>query len=215
MDLSFFIFELIVLVFSVMVHEVAHGFMAEKLGDPTARDAGRLTFNPIKHIDLFGSVLLPLLLYFSGSQILLGWAKPVPYNPYNLRDRKYGPLKVALIGPVANLILFLVFGLLARLGAGAFSPYLVVLFGFIALMNVNLAVFNLIPIPPLDGSKILTLILPPRYAMMVERIGMSGILFIFLFLYLFAWIIPLVSLNVFYWVSGSGVLQIMNRFLGG
>ncbi|MEK7076964.1 MAG: site-2 protease family protein, partial [Patescibacteria group bacterium] len=106
--MEIFIFQLLVLVFSVMIHEISHGYMAERLGDPTARLAGRLTLNPLKHLDPFGSVLLPFLLYYFGSPVLLGWAKPVPYNPYNLhKDYQHGPLKVALAGPLSNIGLFI------------------------------------------------------------------------------------------------------------
>lgn len=179
------IFSIIVLIFSAIVHEVAHGYAAERLGDSTARLAGRLTFNPLPHIDFWGSIMIPGILILSGSPMVFGWAKPVPYNPNNLhRDYRYGPLKVALAGPGSNILLFLLFGILIRFGQGIFSPALLLLFSLIALINIILALFNLIPIPPLDGSKILT-ILSPRYEMEIERIGMFGILFVVLLIFYF------------------------------
>ncbi|NCN22436.1 site-2 protease family protein, partial [Candidatus Falkowbacteria bacterium] len=142
------IFLIIVLVMSAVFHEYMHGYAAFKLGDPTAKNAGRLTFNPIKHLDLFGSIIVPLMLIISGSSFLFAWAKPVPYNPYNLRDRKYGDAKVAVAGPLANLAIALIFGLIWR-----FMPFINITFsGFIAMIiyiNLVLMVFNLIPIPPL------------------------------------------------------------------
>ena len=105
MDIIVTIFSLVILIFSVIIHELAHGYTAYSLGDPTAKYAGRLTLNPLKHLDLFGSILLPLLLFISGSSILIGWAKPVPVNHYNFKDQKWGPLKVAFAGPLSNIIL--------------------------------------------------------------------------------------------------------------
>lgn len=204
-DLIFFIFPFIILIYSVIVHEIAHGYMAEYLGDPTARLAGRLTLNPIPHIDPFGSVLLPLLLTVTGSPVLLGWAKPVPYNPFLLvKDPRYGPLKVALAGPISNIFLFIVFGLLARFGLGFLDPNMIMFFGMIALLNIYLAVFNLVPIPPLDGSQLLQFVLPPRTLFMLQS-GGGGILLVFLFVFLFSGIISFVAGNLFFLVAGSGV----------
>lgn len=213
MDFTFLIFQLCVLIFSVMIHEVAHGFVAEKLGDDTARRAGRLTLNPISHLDFFGSLLLPFLLFITNSPVVLGWAKPVPYNPYQLhKDYKYGPLKVALAGPASNLLILLVLGLIARFGFGFLSPSLVSVFAFVAYLNVYLAVFNLLPIPPLDGSKLLP-ILFPRFAAQIERIGFMGIAFVFLFLFLFSSVISYISNHVFYLVAGPSVFGSMLNFL--
>lgn len=213
MDFEFLIFQLCVLIFSVMIHEVAHGFVAEKLGDDTARMAGRLTLNPLKHLDFFGSLLLPFLLFLTNSPVVLGWAKPVPYNPYKLhKDYKYGPLKVALAGPASNLILLLVFGFIARFGFEFFSPNLVSIFAFIAYLNVYLAVFNLLPIPPLDGSKLLPIIFP-RFAAQIERIGFMGIAFVFVFLMLFSSVISYISAHVFYFIAGPNVFNSMLNFL--
>src|SRR3989338_7007931 len=109
------IFYVVVLIYSVVIHEVSHGLMADSLGDPTAKNLGRLTLNPLKHIDMFGSVLLPLLLFIVRSPFIIGYAKPVPYDPTQLVDRKYGPAKVALAGPASNVVLALIFGLSLRL----------------------------------------------------------------------------------------------------
>jgi Zn-dependent protease len=152
------IFLIIVLVFSAVFHEYMHGYAAYRLGDLTAKNAGRLTFNPLKHLDWIGSFFLPLIMVLSGTSFIFAWAKPVPYNPFNLRDRKYGDAKVGLAGPLANFILALVFGLILR-----FAPIVSLSFsGFLSIIvyvNLMLMVFNLIPIPPLDGSKILSVFL--------------------------------------------------------
>jgi len=148
------IFYLIILLFSVVVHEVSHGAMADYLGDPTAKNAGRLSLNPLRHLDLFGSILLPisLLILTAGQGPIFGWAKPVPINPYNFRDKKWGNLKVALAGPLSNLLLALFFGFLLRI----FNPPIQFynFFSIVIILNLLLAIFNLIPIPPLDGSHI-------------------------------------------------------------
>ena len=205
MSFTGFIFYIIVLVFSVVIHEVSHGYVAKSLGDDTAEEAGRLTLNPIKHIDPFGSVILPLFMYFThlGG---LAWAKPVPYNPRKLfKDYKFGPLKVALAGPLSNIALVLIFALLARVLANVLNPVIIGLFGFIAYLNAFLAVFNLVPIPPLDGSKILPLILPSAWGARVERIGLEGIFLVFIFIYLFAPVVGTVATWLFLGVGGGQV----------
>lgn len=160
------------LALAVVLHEVAHGYAALYLGDPTAKYAGRLSLNPLAHIDLFGTVILPLLLLLSRTGIMLAWAKPVPVNYYNLRYGKYGPALVALAGPATNLVLVIIFGLLARFAPE--SSQLPMLFVIIALINATLMLFNLIPVPPLDGSKILYMFLErrPDVVMWMERYGM-------------------------------------------
>ncbi len=209
------IFKFIVLIFSIMIHEIAHGFMAEKLGDDTAKLAGRLTLNPLRHIDLFGSILLPLVLFLTHSPIMIGWAKPVPFNPFALKkDYRYGPLKVALAGPLSNVLILLVVGILARLGFGFFSPELIGLLGYIAFLNISLAVFNLIPIPPLDGSRILPLIFP-KLASQFERIGMAGILLVVVFLSFFSSVIVTIAAYIFVFVAGSNVFVTSLPYLSG
>jgi len=175
-------FSLIVLLFSIMIHEIAHGSVANSLGDPTAKYAGRLTLNPLKHIDIFGSILLPLLLVVTGSPFVVGWAKPVPINPYNFKDQKWGEVKVSLAGPLSNFLLAIFFGLLMR-----FVPLpasIVQLFSIIILYNLLLGIFNLVPIPPLDGSHILFKFFPRSWStakIMLERYGFFILLIFIMF----------------------------------
>lgn len=145
--------QLLGLLIGVIFHEVAHGYVALRLGDPTAKYAGRLSLNPLKHVDMWGSLLVPALLLIAQSPFVIGWAKPVPVNFYNLRDQRWGPLLVALAGPATNLLLLIFFSVVARLSpAGTALPFL---FVSMALVSGALMMFNLIPIPPLDGSKVL------------------------------------------------------------
>lgn len=154
-------FYIVVILFSVTIHEISHGLMANSLGDPTAKNLGRLSLNPIKHIDPFGSVLLPFIMYFTVG-FAFGYAKPVPYNPNNLVDRKYGPAKVAIAGPLSNISLALLFGAILRLVPDTvISPLVFGLFSQIVILNLVLAIFNLFPIPPLDGHWLLMTFLPP------------------------------------------------------
>ncbi len=163
------IFTVVVLAFSAILHEVAHGYMANWLGDPTARLAGRLTLNPLKHIDPMGSLILPALLVISHSPVLIGYAKPVPYNPYNLHG-KYDEALVAGAGPATNILLALIFGLVIRFFGADMSDTALSAFAIIAYVNMLLALFNLIPIPPLDGSKVLSAILPRGLAHSYDRL---------------------------------------------
>ena len=149
------ILSVAVLIISASLHEAAHGYAALWLGDPTAKLAGRLTMNPLRHLDPLGSVLVPAILAMLGSPILFGWAKPVPYNPYNLTNRRWGEALVAVAGPLSNILLAGVFAIAFRIGAMSLSPALATFFGVVVLVNLALAAFNLMPIPPLDGSKIL------------------------------------------------------------
>lgn len=162
---------MLALAIAIILHEVMHGYVALQLGDPTAKYAGRLTLNPLKHIDLWGTILIPLFLIISGTGFVFGWAKPVPVNYFNLRYGKWGPVIVALAGPAMNLILLVVFGLAARFSpVGTSLPFL---FTTVSLVNAVLMLFNLIPIPPLDGSKILYLFLDnrPDVIQFLERYG--------------------------------------------
>ena len=163
MDILLTIFSLIILLFSIMLHEVAHGTVAYHLGDPTAKYEGRLTMNPLKHLDPFGSIILPLLLLLLtfGRGPIFGWAKPVPINPYNFSDQKWGNLKVAVAGPLMNFIVALLFSLFCRITI--FPQGMLVIFSLIAIYNFAWGIFNLIPIPPLDGSWILFSFLPEKY----------------------------------------------------
>lgn len=159
---------------AIILHEVAHGLAALKLGDPTAKYAGRLTLNPIKHIDLWGTIIVPLLLLPTG--FVFGWAKPVPVNYYNLRKGKYGPFLVALAGPAMNLLMMALFGFMVRLAPA--NTALPMLLYNVALVNGVLMLFNLIPIPPLDGSKVLYIFLEhrPDVIQWMERYGLFMLL---------------------------------------
>ena len=158
------IFSLIVLYFSTAIHEIAHGSIAFLLGDPTAKEEGRLTLNPLRHLDPFGSVILPAILFFltQGQGPIFGWAKPVPINPYNFYDRKWGLLKVSIAGPATNFLLALIFGFLIRFLSLPY--YLAILFGLIAIYNFAWGIFNLVPIFPLDGFYIFFALLPERFS---------------------------------------------------
>ncbi len=176
------LFFLATILISAIFHEFSHGAMANYLGDPTAKNAGRLTLNPIPHIDPIGTILLPGLLLLSGSPFLFGWAKPVPYNPYNLRYQKWGQALVGAAGPLTNILIALVFSLIIRFTPGL-NENLLIFFGIIVFANLILAIFNFIPIPPLDGSRLLFSALPPsmlRYQYMLERYG-----FVILLLFIF------------------------------
>jgi Zn-dependent protease len=214
------IFFIVALIFSAILHEYAHGWVAYKLGDNTAKDAGRLTLNPIAHIDPIGSVLLPLMLILSSSRFFIAWAKPVPYNPYNLRDQKYGDLKVALGGPGTNLAIALFFGLLARamplaaelkyqlaislisgdnsnllsLMHGSLATAIFVLASIICFVNLMLMLFNLVPIPPLDGSKVLYTFLPYRWQTMWHQFESYSFIVLLVLVYLgvFSFILPVI-----------------------
>ena len=176
------LFSIIILVLSAAIHEYMHAWMADRLGDNTARDAGRLTINPLAHLDWFGSIFLPLLLVLSNSPFVFGYAKPVPFNPYNLRDGKWGPAKVAFAGPLGNFILALGFGLLLRFFPIA-DVQLASFISYIVIINLILMVFNLVPIPPLDGSKIIIPFLPYAWQekyWRLEPYGMALVIFFML-----------------------------------
>jgi Zn-dependent protease len=177
------IFQLIILLFSVIIHEVFHGLAALHLGDDTAERMGRLTLNPIKHLDPIGSVLLPLMLVIMNTGFIFGWAKPVPYNPLKLKDPRRDTALLAFSGPLANFSLALFFGLITRviLITSSFIsllPYLM----FIVWINLILGIFNLMPIPPLDGSKILFYFFPSReLEMILSQYGIIILLFFIMF----------------------------------
>ena len=200
------LFKVIALLYSVVIHEVSHGAMANALGDSTAKDAGRLSLNPLKHIDMFGSIVLPLLLFLAGSPFLVGYAKPVPYDPMRLNDRKYGPVKVAMAGPLANVILAILFGLTLRFMPDVFSSSLVPqLFSFIVVLNLFLALFNLMPIPPLDGHWLLMTFLPPRFNVIKVFLYKYSLILLFAFiLFIFPLLLPLVA-GAFKLITGVGM----------
>ncbi|MEY2985898.1 MAG: hypothetical protein RJB24_127 [Candidatus Parcubacteria bacterium] len=188
MDATLVIFQIIILVFAVIIHEVSHGVVALSLGDPTAKLSGRLTLNPIPHIDIYGSIILPLLMGLaSGGAFVFGYAKPVPFNPYLLKDQKWAPALVALAGPASNLVLAILLGIFYRI-ATIFTDIpaeVGQLFAIAVVINIVLAVFNSVPIPPLDGSKIVAPLLPDKFVRsefyaVLEQQGM-WIVLIFIF----------------------------------
>lgn len=205
-----YLFLIIILIFSIVIHEVSHGAMANYLGDPTAKEAGRLTLNPIRHLDPIGSIFLPLILILMKSPFLIGWAKPVPINPDNFRDQRWDPTKVAIAGPGSNFILALIFGIFSRflpieegIKIGIITSFfgrdletlsyllqnnpfaqVFLIFSFIVFINILLAIFNLIPIPPLDGSHLLFSFLPSSLEDLKIFLQQYGMFIFLLFLFL-------------------------------
>lgn len=212
------IFQLVVLLMSVVIHEFSHGWVAYKLGDPTAKYYGRLTLNPLKHLDLVGSFIVPLIMFFFvrlfGGGVIFGWAKPVPFNPYNLRDQRYGAAKVAAAGPGANLLIALIFGLFLRFGSLSLAEFnsqmlnLIHIFGFIVFVNVLLAIFNLIPVPPLDGSKLLFAFLPYKYENIKIGLERYGFLILLLFVFfILNWVFLYIILPLSYLIVGQAMFN--------
>ena len=201
------LFYFIVLIISIMIHEVAHGLIAEQEGDPTARLLGRITLNPLKHIDWIGSVLLPLLLILSGTNLLIGWAKPVPYNPNLLQRGKKSIALVASAGIIANIIIATFFGLVIRFGVlfKFATPALVTICTIIVLINIVLAMFNAIPLAPLDGFNILSAILPQRFHKTIDFIEKFSLPILLLFV-VFGWqfIAPL-GIKLYTLITGLGL----------
>ncbi|MCE9585548.1 site-2 protease family protein [Candidatus Nomurabacteria bacterium] len=211
MDTLFFI---IILIMSVVIHELCHGFMADFLGDRTARYAGRLTLNPLKHLDPFGSIILPGMLYLgslvTGHSFIFGWAKPVPYNPHNLKNEKWGGIAVASAGILANLSIACIFGILIHLapslGFPVYDPVNIDAFYKITieivLINISLALFNLVPIPPLDGSKILYPLLPGFLRPVTLLIEQYSLIALLVFVIFFSnYLYPVLSI-LFHGITG-------------
>ena len=202
------IYSLVILLISVIIHELAHGYVAYSLGDPTAKYAGRLTLNPLKHLDPFGSVILPLLLFIAGSPFLFGWAKPVPVNPYNFSDKKYGEIKVSVAGPASNLAVALVFGMILRFIPGVVllsSPGIQIALTVIVYTNIWLAIFNLIPIPPLDGSWILFSFLPNSMRNVEKFLRQYGIVILVLLILFGGFFWSSITAAVFQLITGHSL----------
>lgn len=196
------VFIIAIVIFSAVIHEVAHGFMAYKLGDHTAKLAGRLTLNPLKHLDPFGSLILPFFLSLLPGGIIFGWAKPVPYNPFNLKNPEKDSAKIALAGPLSNLFLALFFGIVVR-----FFPTLNFLpsdfvftfysfLTFVVIINISLAIFNLVPLPPLDGSKVAQFLIPDKFYKLkafFNENNLYGMLILLIFIFFgFSFLSPII-----------------------
>jgi Zn-dependent protease len=182
MDTVTSIFGILILIMSVVIHEVSHGYAALFFGDHTAEVAGRLTLNPLKHIDPIGSILVPGILILSGSPFPFGWARPVPYNERNLRNPRWGTLAVASAGILANFALAIVFGIVFRIAiaTGFATDGFAYIVSIIILANIGLGFFNLIPVPPLDGSKILFSLLPPSLRPVRNALERYGFVLVFI-----------------------------------
>lgn len=179
-----FIVTIIILIMSVVLHELAHGYAAELLGDPTPRLQGRLTVNPLKHLEFFGSFVVPLITSMAG--LAFGWAKPVQWNPYNVKNKRWGELIISIAGPLSNVLIAIVFGMTLRLFHEVLpTPFMQISY-YIVTINIVLAVFNLIPIPPLDGSKVFFAFLPPHLSYVRTWMEQYSIFF-FLFVVIFLW----------------------------
>jgi len=189
------IFYIAILIMSVVIHEVSHGYMAEYFGDKTARHAKRLTLNPLRHLDPFGSIILPALLVLSHAGFVVGWAKPVPYNPDNLRNKKWGTIAVASAGILANLFIAVLFGIILRLSfyfslPASFNSIV----SLIIIVNLALAIFNLVPIPPLDGSKIFFNLLPESMYHLIEFFERYSLILLVIFIVSFSdYLYPILS----------------------
>lgn len=198
------VFFLFIIIPSAIFHEYAHGWMANQLGDPTAKYAGRLTLNPVVHIDKWGTLIMPLLLLVvTQGSFLFAYAKPVPYNPYNLKNQKWGPAAVAVAGPISNFFLAFVFGQLMRyIPGGSLSTLLSV----VVYANVLLAVFNLLPIPPLDGSKLLYAVLPDSMWKVKQILEQYGFFILLAFIMVgFSWIHPIINFIYLFLIGGNGL----------
>jgi len=200
------LFTIVVLILSIIVHEVAHGYAAEALGDPTAKLAGRLTLNPVPHIDPIGSILIPAVMVLTNAGMLFGWAKPVPYNPHNLRNKRWGEAIVGIAGVATNILIAVVFAFLARLAFGAGEETFGGVLATVSLVNLFLGLFNLIPFPPLDGFTVLRGILPYRYAISMrhleERMWGGGIFTLVIFLLVFSYVLATPFYKFVLWVFG-------------
>ncbi|PIS16924.1 MAG: site-2 protease family protein [Candidatus Portnoybacteria bacterium CG_4_8_14_3_um_filter_44_10] len=197
------IFLYIVIIFSAIIHEYAHGLMAYQLGDPTAKYSGRLTLNPLSHIDPFGTVVLPLMLLWMGG-FFIGYAKPVPFNPLNFKNEKSGTALVGIAGPASNLLIALILGLFVRFfGNFGFLAAISPLLSFIVLINIWLALFNLLPLPPLDGSKIAIGLVPRSWEGFFFNLERMSFISLFVALALAMTVLPYIVPFIFKLIVGQ------------
>ncbi|HID93729.1 MAG TPA: site-2 protease family protein [bacterium (Candidatus Stahlbacteria)] len=199
-----FIIQLIILFFSIIVHEVSHGYVALIKGDPTAKYSGRLTLNPLPHIDVFGTIILPILLLVMRAGIIFGWAKPVPINPYNLGNPKKDMMWIGAAGPASNFGIAIVLSIFFRvIRTGLGYTFIDQFLMYAIAINILLAIFNLIPIPPLDGSRILEGVLPYEVQLSYKRIEPFGFLIIFpLLIILFPFVLLPIMRGLFFLLTG-------------
>lgn len=174
-DIQTLLIYIIPLTFAITLHEFAHGWVANQCGDATARMLGRLTLNPIKHIDPMGTILVPIVLYFTGSPFLFGWAKPVPINFNALKYPKRDMILVALAGPVSNFIMALLWSFAIMIALSLESQSLIEMAKFGVVINLVLGVFNLLPLPPLDGSRVVSALLPNNLAYYYHKLEAYGL----------------------------------------
>lgn len=203
-----YVISVVVLLFSIIVHEVAHGFVAYKRGDSTAKALGRLTLNPIPHIDILGSIILPLVLMLTGAPVF-GWAKPVPVNMYNLKNPKRDMIFVSLAGVTANFLLAVISGAIMFLIRAFFADVSImasvyVILQYTIVINIVLMIFNLIPIPPLDGSRVVLFLLPRELAQKYAKIERYGF-----------WIILILLMTNVLWKIIAPIANFLIRLLSG
>ncbi|MEK7184517.1 MAG: site-2 protease family protein [Patescibacteria group bacterium] len=184
MEIITFIFSLIILIMSVVIHELSHGYTADALGDPTPSIQGRLTLNPLKHLDFFGSFIVPVVTSMAG--FTFGWAKPIEWNPYNIKNKRLGELLISLAGPLSNFLIALVFAIVIRIFGDMLSVSFMKISYYVIVINIALAVFNMVPIPPLDGSKVFFSLLPSKLFYIREFLERYSIVF-FLIVIFFLW----------------------------
>ena len=210
------VLEILLFVPAIILHEVSHGYVAYLLGDPTAHDRGRLTLNPLAHVDLWGTILMPaVMLLLSGGQFAFGYAKPVPIDPRRMTRTTYqmGMLLTGAAGPVTNILLALCSGIAYRIGVLLHAPEIVLfIFGFFALINLVLAFFNLIPIPPLDGSRVVQYFLKGNALRSYSQLERYGFVIVLALVFVLPQLFP--SINPIYWYFNHTVYPVLNLLLG-